>query len=151
MKINFNVITLNVCSIIWQLFLISDLVKSNICIAKIYWTKSNIPLKCDFKSDEDNNKHSLAPCEVIFKLRHTLLALIPNKDKCAILVYYIEWMWILIEIFIVHSGSRSLFGQRIALDIMEVSWFTSIFRYYYKAFRHVETLYQAGLLLVDGR
>ena len=29
--------------------------------------------KCDFKSDEDKNKYSLAPCEDIFKFRHTLL------------------------------------------------------------------------------
>ena len=27
------------------------------------WNKSNFPSKCSFKSDEDKNKQSLAPCE----------------------------------------------------------------------------------------
>ena len=41
----------------------SELLNYNICNAKIYWTKSNFPLKCNSKSDEDVNKHSLASCE----------------------------------------------------------------------------------------
>ena len=36
-------------------------------------TKSNFPSKCDFKSDEDKNNHSLAPSKRIVKFRHTLL------------------------------------------------------------------------------
>ena len=39
----------------------------------MYWTKSNFPAKCDFKSDEDKNKHSLDACEGTVKFRHTLL------------------------------------------------------------------------------
>ena len=35
--------------------------------------KSNFSSKCDFKSDEDKNKHSIGPCEGIVKCRHTLL------------------------------------------------------------------------------
>ena len=69
-------------SILWQFFLLlvkfSDLVNLNIKIANIYWTKFNIPWKCDFKSDEDNNKHSLAPCEKNVKLHQTLFILLIN-------------------------------------------------------------------------
>ena len=50
-----------------------DLVHSKVCIAKICWTKSNFPSKCDFKYDEDKIKYSLAPCEGIFKFQQTLL------------------------------------------------------------------------------
>ena len=48
---------------------------SNICITKIYWTKFNFTSECDFKSDEDKNKHLLAPCERIIIFRHTLVVL----------------------------------------------------------------------------
>ena len=51
----------------------SDLGSSNICITKIYWTKSNFPANYDFKSEEDIDKHLLAPCEGIIRFRHTLL------------------------------------------------------------------------------
>ena len=43
----------------------SDLVNSNICIKKTYWTKSNFISKCDFKSDKDKKKISLTSCEGI--------------------------------------------------------------------------------------
>ena len=42
---------------------------------KIYWTKSNFPLKFDFESDEDRNKHSLAACEGIIIFRNPLLVI----------------------------------------------------------------------------
>ena len=51
------------------------LVKSNICITNIYWTKFNFPSKVDFKSDEDKKKHSIPHREVIVKFRHTLLVI----------------------------------------------------------------------------
>jgi len=40
-----------------------DLVNSNICITKIYWTKCNFPSKANSKSNEDKNQDSLASCE----------------------------------------------------------------------------------------
>ena len=49
------------------------MVNPTICIIKIYWTKSIFPLKDNFNSDENNNKHSLAPCEGIVKFHHALL------------------------------------------------------------------------------
>ena len=58
-------------SIPWQFFKVfarfSNMVNSNTCNAKIYLSNSNFPSKCDFKFDEDENKHSLAPCEGIIK------------------------------------------------------------------------------------
>ena len=39
----------------------------------MHWTSSKFPSECDFESDEDKNKHLLAPCEGIVKTRHTLL------------------------------------------------------------------------------
>ena len=51
----------------------NDLVNLSIYITKMYRTKSNLPSKCDFKSDKDKKKHSLAPCEGIIKFPHTLL------------------------------------------------------------------------------
>ena len=57
-------------SFFWQFFHLiarfSDLVNLNV-------TESNITSKCDFKSDEDENKHSLPPYEEIVKFRHTFL------------------------------------------------------------------------------
>ena len=57
-KISFSVIC---ASFIWQFCYLfprfSDLVNSNVCIKKIYLTKSNFYSKCDYKCDEDENKH----------------------------------------------------------------------------------------------
>ena len=52
----------------------SDLVNSNICVTKMYWTKSNFLWKSYFKSDEDGYKHSLATCEGIVEFRHTFFS-----------------------------------------------------------------------------
>ena len=51
---------------------LSDLLNSNIFIAKIYYTESNFPSKCDFRSEKFKNKHSLAPCEGIMSNFATL-------------------------------------------------------------------------------
>ena len=50
------------------------MVDLDICTTKIYWNKLNFPSKCNFKSDEDRNKHSLEYCKLIVKMRHILLA-----------------------------------------------------------------------------
>ena len=63
---------------------------SNICIKKIYFTKSNFPSKRDFKSDEDQNKHPLDICEEIVKFCHTLIIL---------LVYYIYVYYIYLFLY----------------------------------------------------
>ena len=44
---------------------LSDLLNSNICVTKIYWTKFNFLWKCDFKSDKDKTKQSLTSCDGI--------------------------------------------------------------------------------------
>ena len=76
-KMNFNEKTLDLCcryfAVFWIACKFSDLVNSNICITKIFWTKSNFFSKCDFMSDEDKYKYSLAHREGIVKFRHTLL------------------------------------------------------------------------------
>ena len=51
----------------------------NICSAKIYWSKSSFPSKCDLKSDEDKNNHSFAPCEGMVKFRHILLVQLNSR------------------------------------------------------------------------
>ena len=75
MKMNVNVnIRFMVALFDRLLAKLRDLTNSNICITKIYLTKSSFPSK----SDENKNKHSLASCEGISKFRHTFLVL-PNR------------------------------------------------------------------------
>ena len=52
----------------------SDLINSNLCVTKIYWTKSSFPSKSDFKADEDKNKHlQTLPCKGIVKDSHIVV------------------------------------------------------------------------------
>ena len=56
-----------------------NFVNSNTYIANVYLTKSNLLSKCDFKSDEDKNKHWLALFDGIVEFRLTLLVYIPTE------------------------------------------------------------------------
>ena len=75
---NFNVKYWIHVSPLWQFFKLlerfSVSVNSNISCKKIYWIKLNFRSKCEFKSDEDKNKQSVAPCEGIVKFRRTFFA-----------------------------------------------------------------------------
>ena len=85
MEINFNKKHFMYVSLFWQFFLIigkiSDMVNSNICIAKICWTKSNFPSKFDFMSDEDKTSIRSLPVKVLSNSSTFYLCKvdIPNK------------------------------------------------------------------------
>ena len=53
----------------------SDFLNSNISI-----TKPKIPWKCNFKSDEGKNKHSLTPCKEIVKFRHSCTGYLEKRQ-----------------------------------------------------------------------
>ena len=87
----------------------SDLVNSNICLTKIYWTKSNLPSKCDFKSDEDKNKHSLAPSEGTVKYLHTLFVCINHIYHCRITVKTRKKIPFPCEVWVIYDGDDHFF------------------------------------------